>query len=56
MATQSRVFAWRISWKEEPGRLQSMRSQRVEHDLSDLAQWNIQESHKILYISYKKMM
>ena len=25
MATQSGVLAWRISWAEEPGRLQSVR-------------------------------
>ena len=27
MATHSSIFAWRIPWTEEPGRLQSMRSQ-----------------------------
>ena len=27
-------FCWEISWTEEPGRLQSMGSQRVIHDLS----------------------
>ena len=32
MATQSSILAWRISWIEEPGGLQSMRSQRVGHD------------------------
>ena len=32
MATHSNVLAWRISWTEEPSRLQSMRSQRVRHD------------------------
>ena len=32
MAIHSSIFAWRISWTEEPGRLQSMRLQRVEHD------------------------
>ena len=32
MATPSSVLAWRILWTEEPGGLQSMRSQRVEHD------------------------
>ena len=32
MATQSSLLAWRISWTEEPGRLQSMGSQRVGHD------------------------
>ena len=32
MAIHSNIFAWRIPWTEEPGRLQSMRSQRVSHD------------------------
>ena len=32
MATHSSVLAWRIAWTEEPGRLQSMGSQRVGHD------------------------
>ena len=32
MATHSRVLAWRILWMEEPGKLQSMGSQRVRHD------------------------
>ena len=27
------VFAWEIPWTEEPGRVQSMGSQRVEHNL-----------------------
>ena len=30
MATHSSVLAWRISWTEEPGKLQSMGSQRIE--------------------------
>ena len=30
--THSSVLAWRIPWTEEPGRLQSMESQRVGHD------------------------
>ena len=30
--THSSILAWRIPWTEEPGRLQSMRSQRVGHD------------------------
>ena len=29
MATHSRILAWRISWMEEPGRLQSMGLQGV---------------------------
>ena len=32
MATHSRIFAWRIPWTEEPGRLQSIESQRVRHN------------------------
>ena len=32
MATHSSILAWKIPWMEEPGRLQSMRSQRVGHD------------------------
>ena len=32
MATHSSILAWRIPWIEEPGRLQSMGSQRVRHD------------------------
>ena len=34
MAAHSRIRAWRIPWTEEPGRLQSKGSQRVEHDRS----------------------
>ena len=32
MATHSNTLAWRIPWTEEPGRLQSMGSQRVGQD------------------------
>ena len=32
MATHSRILAWRISWTEEPGGLQSIELQRVGHD------------------------
>ena len=31
MVTHSSILAWRIPWIEEPGRLQSMESQRVGH-------------------------
>ena len=30
--THSSILAWRILWTEEPGRLQSIGSQRVRHD------------------------
>ena len=32
MATYSSILAWKISWTQEPGGLQSMGSQRVGHD------------------------
>ena len=32
MATHSNILAWRIPWTQDPGRLQSMGSQRVRHD------------------------
>ena len=32
MAIHSSTIAWKIPWTEEPGRLQSMESQRVGHD------------------------
>ena len=32
MGIHSRTIAWKIPWTEEPGRLQSKRSQRVGHD------------------------
>ena len=35
MATHSSTLAWRIPWLGESGRLQSMGSLRVRHDLSD---------------------
>ena len=31
-ASHSRIPTWRIPWTEEPGRLRSMRLQRVQHD------------------------
>ena len=32
MATHSSVLTWEIPWTEEPGRLQSMESQRAGHN------------------------
>ena len=32
MATHSSILAWKISWVEEPGRLQAIGSQGVGHD------------------------
>ena len=32
MATHSSTLAWKIPWREEPGKLQSMGSRKVRHD------------------------
>ena len=32
MPTHSSILAWKIPWTEDPGRLQTMGSQRVRHD------------------------
>ena len=39
MATHSSTLAWKIPWREEPGGLQSMGSQRVGH--SSTPAWKI---------------
>ena len=36
MATHVSIIAWRIPWREEPGGLQSIGSQRVGHDWSNI--------------------
>ena len=32
MATNPGILSWKIPWTEEPGGLQSLRSQRFRHD------------------------
>ena len=34
MASHSNILAWEITWTDKPGGLQSMRLQRVRHDLA----------------------
>ena len=38
VATHPNILAWTILWTEKPGRLQSLGSQRVGHDLALKAQ------------------
>ena len=38
MATHSSILAWETPWTEKPGGLQSLGSQRVQHDL--LTEWH----------------
>ena len=42
MATHFSIPAWRILWTEEPGGLQSIVSQRVGHECSNLAHTHTQ--------------
>ena len=50
MATHSSTLAWKIAWPEEPGRLQSMGSHRVRHDLSDLAAaWEVKKKRRAVH-------
>ena len=44
MATHSSILAWEILWAEKPGGLQSMGSQRVEHD------WATKHTHMVLVL------
>ena len=43
LAAHSNILAWRISWMEEPGRLQSRASQRVGHD------WPQKQQHTYMW-------
>ena len=43
MATHSSTLAWKIPWTEEPGRSQSMGSQRVGHDWATLLLTSIED-------------
>ena len=48
MATHSSILAWRIPQMEEPGRLQSMGSQRVRHDwATSLTQQHIKVDYRL---------
>ena len=46
MATHSSSLAWRLPWREEPGRLQSMGSQRVGRD------WTTSVSNISLFFAF----
>ena len=52
MATHSSVLAWRIPWTEEPGRLQSMGSQRVK-SIKQLKK--LFDGHEKLFYRLKKL-
>ena len=41
LATHSSILAWRISWTEEPGRIQSMGKQRFGHNRLSLSLFSV---------------
>ena len=57
MATYSSILAWEIPWTKEPGRLQSMRSQKSRTQLTKQQQTRLEapgeqrprESHSLFY-------
>ena len=55
LATHSSILAWRIPWTEEPGRLQSMGSQKVRQDQSNQTTTSFQELSDVVgSFSFKK--
>ena len=55
MATRLIILAWRIPWTEEPGRLQSIESQRAGHDRGTNTFINILDTDKH-YTGLKNMV
>ena len=53
MAIHSSILAWKIPWTEEPGRLQSMGSQRVRHNLATKQQNLHMVIHNTFFYSWK---
>ena len=49
VATHSNILAWTVTWTEEPGRLKSIRFQRVKHDRGDLAHTSPSETQAEYY-------
>ena len=47
MVTHSSTLAWKIPWTEEPGRLQSMGSQRVRHNWETSLHFHILKIKKL---------
>ena len=50
IATHSSILAWRIPWIEEPGRLQSIGSQRVRHDWA----LTLTSKHSLCYLNIRQ--
>ena len=48
MATHSSILAWRIPWREEPGRVQSIGSPEVRYD------WAAEHTHSTLLLERQR--
>ena len=48
------ILAWRIPWTEEPGGLQSIWSQRIRHDWSNLACTHVYVDYRVGKIPWKR--
>ena len=53
-ATHSSILAWRIPWTEEPGRLQSMGSQKVRHNWANFHFLSFTYIYSRILLSHKK--
>ena len=53
MATHSSILAWRIPWREEPGRLQSTGLQRVRHNWATSLHLRRRESKSVWKNSWR---
>ena len=51
VATHSSIFAWKIPWTEEPGGLQSMRSQTVRRYWAHI-QWNLSVNYRFRSVQF----
>ena len=56
MATHSSIFAQKIPWMQEPGRLQSMGLQRVGHELVTKQQWKIPKPYTIVELQARRKL
>ena len=55
MATHSSTLAWKIPWTEEPGRLQSMGSQRVGYDWATSLSLSLQYNFILIWLKRQRV-
>ena len=55
MATNSNTIAWKIPWMEEPDRLESMGSQRVEQDQATSLSLSLDLEYKMRHVNANRV-